>query len=81
MDPSFSTRLETASINEVALKVRWEDLEPGPSGDYLKVVDTDAAGVTYAPVDLNDRACSRRTDASRPKAIRRSTNRWSMQSQ
>ncbi len=53
-DPSFSTQLETASINEVALKVRWEDLEPGPSGEYLKVVDTDAAGVTYAPVDLNE---------------------------
>ena len=54
VDPSYSTRLETASINEVALKVRWEELEPGPSGDYLKVVDTDAAGVTYAPVNLND---------------------------
>lgn len=54
VDPSFSTRLETASINEAALKVRWEDLEPGPSGEYLKIVDTDAAGITYAPVDLND---------------------------
>jgi hypothetical protein len=54
VDPSYSTRLETASINEVTLTVRWEDVQPGPSGDYLKVVDTDAAGVTYAPANLND---------------------------
>jgi subtilisin family serine protease len=54
VDPSYSTRLETASINAVTLMVQWEDLQPGPSGDYLKVVDTDAAGVTYAPVNLNE---------------------------
>jgi subtilisin family serine protease len=54
VDPSFSTHLETASINEVVLKIRWEDLAPGPSGEYLQVVDTDAAGTTYPPVDLND---------------------------
>ncbi|HYH84893.1 MAG TPA: S8 family serine peptidase, partial [Pyrinomonadaceae bacterium] len=55
VDPSFSTRLETASINEVALKVRWEKLEPGPKGEYIEVLDTDADGnTTYPPVDLND---------------------------
>lgn len=54
VDPSFSTRLETAAINEVVLKVRWEELEPGPTGEYLEVADTDAAGKTYAPVDLDD---------------------------
>ena len=55
VDPSFSTRLETASINEVALKLRWEELKPGPKGEYIEVVDTDADGVTtYPPVDLND---------------------------
>jgi subtilisin family serine protease len=44
-DPSFSTRLETASINEVALKVRWEEeLEAGPTGEYLAVAETDADG-------------------------------------
>jgi subtilisin family serine protease len=53
-DPSFSARLDTASINEVALKVRWEDLKPGPVGEYLEVSDRDAAGQLYAPVDLND---------------------------
>ena len=53
-DPSFSTRLETAAINEVVLKVRWEKLEPGPIGKYLKVSDRDAAdGKSYTPVDLD----------------------------
>jgi hypothetical protein len=54
VDPSFSTHLETASINEVVLKVRWENLDPGPSGEYLQIVDKDAADITYPPVDLND---------------------------
>jgi subtilisin family serine protease len=54
-DPSFSTRLETASINEVVLKVRWEELDPGPTGEYLEVIDSDAAdGASYAPVDLDE---------------------------
>jgi hypothetical protein len=54
VDPSLSTRLETASINEVSLKVRWEDeLKPGPAAEYLEVVDEDATGTTYPPVDLN----------------------------
>jgi hypothetical protein len=54
VDPSFSTRLDTASINEVTLKVKWEDeLKPGPVGEYLEVVDEDAIGTKYPPVDLN----------------------------
>jgi subtilisin family serine protease len=55
MDPSFSTRLDTAGINEVVLKVRWEPLEkPGPVGEYLAILDKDPSGNLYAPVDLND---------------------------
>ncbi|HYK22867.1 MAG TPA: S8 family serine peptidase, partial [Pyrinomonadaceae bacterium] len=54
VDPSLSTRLATAGINEISLKVRWEKLEKGPKGEYLEVVDEDAAGVTYDPVDLDD---------------------------
>jgi hypothetical protein len=38
----------------VALKVRWEKLEPGPKGEYLEVIDEDASGEKYPPVDLND---------------------------
>ncbi|HET6765236.1 MAG TPA: S8 family serine peptidase [Longimicrobiaceae bacterium] len=54
MDPSLSTRLETADTSEVTLKVRWEALEPGPLGEYLAVEDVDASGATNDPVDLND---------------------------
>jgi len=54
VDPTFSTRLETAALNEVVLKVRWEPLQPGPKGEYLEVSDTDASGKTYTPVNLND---------------------------
>lgn len=31
-----------------------KDLQPGPAGEYLEVIDEDAAGVNYAPVNLND---------------------------
>ncbi|WP_051185145.1 S8 family serine peptidase [Desulfatiglans anilini] len=54
VDPSLSTRLETAGINEVALKVRWESLKKGPCGEYLAVHDRDDVGRIYEPVDLDD---------------------------
>lgn len=53
VDPSLSTRLETVDINDVVLKLRWEKLGKGPIGEYLKVDDTDAARITYDPVDLD----------------------------
>lgn len=54
-DPSLSTKLETAVLNEVVFRVRWEaQLGAGPVGEYLEVVDHDpASGCFYAPVDLN----------------------------
>jgi len=54
VDPSFSTRLDTVSINEATLKIKWEYLQAGPSGEYLHVDDQDAANVKYPPVDLSD---------------------------
>jgi subtilisin family serine protease len=56
IDPSFSTRPRTVAINEVTVPVRWEtDLEPGPAGEYVEVIDHDpASGCFYQPVDLND---------------------------
>jgi hypothetical protein len=54
VDPSLSTRLATAGMNEISLKVRWEPLEKGPKGEYLEVFDEDASGKKYDPVDLND---------------------------
>lgn len=53
-DPLTGTKLETVSLNETTIDVRWERLEPGPVGDYLEVVDIDpASGVAYAPIDLD----------------------------
>ena len=54
VDPSLSSRLETAGSNEVTLKIRWEDLAKGPVGEYLAVEDVDARKKRYKPVDLND---------------------------
>ncbi len=54
-DPSLSRKLDTAQMNEIVVDVRWEDLEQGPVGEYLEVVDHDpASGCFYAPVNLNE---------------------------
>jgi hypothetical protein len=54
-DPSLGTRLETLGINEAVVEVPWEDdLQPGPVGEYLEVIDVDPASqCCYAPVALN----------------------------
>ncbi|HBL30758.1 MAG TPA: hypothetical protein DD490_28315 [Acidobacteria bacterium] len=54
-DPSRATRSADAAINEITISVGFErELEPGPVGDYLEVVDVDpASDCAYAPVDLN----------------------------
>ena len=55
IDPSLTTRLETAPISEITFKVPWETLEPGPIGEYLEVIDVDpASGCFYEPVNLNE---------------------------
>src|SRR5262249_29971460 len=55
-DPSLATRPEEAVVNQVTLKVPWEqELQKGPVGEYLEVVDYDpASDCFYTPVDLND---------------------------
>jgi hypothetical protein len=54
-DPSLGTRLETLGINEAVVEVPWEeDLQPGPVGEYLEVIDVDPPSrCCYAPVALN----------------------------
>jgi hypothetical protein len=54
-DPSLSAKLDTAIINQRVYTVPWEDLEPGPRGDYVEVVDVDpASGCWYEAVNLDD---------------------------
>jgi len=46
--------LDQAIANEVTLKVAWEDLTPGPVGEYVEVIDYDPeSDCFYVPVDLN----------------------------
>jgi hypothetical protein len=53
-DPSLTTRLDTNSINELIVEVPWEELQAGPIGEYLEVIDYDpASGVFYHPLNLS----------------------------
>jgi subtilisin family serine protease len=54
VDPSFSTNLDTTQMNEVTVGVRWEPLQPGPTGEYLSVEDIDPTGRRYNPVNLDE---------------------------
>ena len=55
-DPAAATQMETLPIYRATLGVRWEELEPGPVGEYLEIVDVDpASACCYAPVDLDHR--------------------------
>jgi hypothetical protein len=55
-DPGVSAQFDLAGIGEITISVPWErDLQAGPVGEYLEVVDVDPpSGVFYQPVDLND---------------------------
>lgn len=55
VDPSYSTSIQTAQYNRITVDVPWENVDVGPVGEYLEVVDIDpASGYAYAPVNLND---------------------------
>jgi hypothetical protein len=55
VDPSLSTNLDTAEVNEATLSVRWEPLDQdGFAGEYLEIDDVDAKGNRYQPANLND---------------------------
>ena len=69
-DPSLSGQLETATINEVTIRVPWErdqdganSLDPGPVGEYLEVIDRDPASGCFYDPDRPERSasCWRRT--------------------
>ncbi|MBA4010942.1 MAG: hypothetical protein C0481_03675 [Phenylobacterium sp.] len=59
-DPLASMATESASFNHAVIALPWEEpweepLSPGPSGEYLEVVDFDpASGRFYAPLDPLD---------------------------
>lgn len=55
-DPSLSLNIDTALINNITYQVPWEeDLQPGPKGEYLEIVDYDpTVNKWYTPVNLNE---------------------------
>ena len=55
VDPSLSTELQNVDISQTTYHISWEpDLQPGPKGEYIEVVDFDySENLSYAPVDLN----------------------------
>jgi hypothetical protein len=54
-DPSVGQDQDTFGLNATTVSIQWEpELQPGPVGEYLEVVDLDpASGRCYPPVDLN----------------------------
>lgn len=55
LDPSLATELETAAVSVITFRVPWENLSPGPVGEYLEVVDFDpGSDCFYEPVRLDD---------------------------
>ena len=66
-DPQLSTEFATAAINLTTYSVPWEaQLEPGPCGEYVDVVDVDpASGGFYQPVNL-DQPCLLAQDGLAP---------------
>lgn len=56
LDPSIAKSLESVSVNATTLAIGWEEnLQPGPVGEYIEVVDVDpASNRLYDPVNLNE---------------------------
>lgn len=54
LDPGFSTRLDTMHINVATYRLPWENVEAGPIGEYIEVIDYDpASNCFYQPIQLN----------------------------
>ena len=63
-DPSLSLSNATVGFNEIIFSIPWEDLDAGPVGEYVEVIDFDPTipvdkdvdqyGRFFKPVDLND---------------------------
>jgi hypothetical protein len=46
--------MDTATINDIVYRIRWENLEQGPVGEYVEVIDYDPTVTAfYQPVDLS----------------------------
>lgn len=54
-DPIVGKQLENAMLDSATLNIPWEELQAGPAGEYVEVVDYDPSlDCFYEPVDLNE---------------------------
>lgn len=54
-DPSLSLKMDTFSINNIVYEIPWENINTGPIGEYVEVIDYDpTVEQFYQPVDLNN---------------------------
>lgn len=57
-DPSLSIQMDTALINNITYKIPWEELQPGPMGEYIEVIDYDPTVQRfYQPLQPDDPYC------------------------
>jgi hypothetical protein len=55
LDPALAARHDSIDISSTIITVRWEELQAGPVGEYLEVIDADPASECfYHPVNLNE---------------------------
>jgi hypothetical protein len=55
-DPSFSSTIGHRQSNEVIYKIGWEDVGPGPIGEYIEIIDYDPTKECfYEAVDLESK--------------------------
>src|SRR3712207_4461208 len=54
-DPALAARYDLAGMSGVTIEIPWEgNLEQGPIGEYVEVVDIDpGSNAAYPPVNLN----------------------------
>ncbi|NGM23985.1 S8 family serine peptidase [Roseomonas stagni] len=54
IDPTLAAAMDTRDFATDIVAVPWEAVQPGPVGEYIEVIDIDAAsGLAYAPVNLS----------------------------
>ncbi|HEY9463482.1 MAG TPA: hypothetical protein VIR54_10355, partial [Vicinamibacterales bacterium] len=55
IDPGMTARFDSAVLNEMTLAIPWESVEPGPTGEYVQIVDQDEHGrQVHDSVNLGD---------------------------
>ncbi len=55
LDPAADIEMDTAMISRATVLVPWENLEEGPIGEYIEVIDFDpSVNCFYDPIDLSE---------------------------